>query len=276
MENVSAVRAPARFCWHVSLGYSAFYLACLAIPFYGVSWRAVGLMAASFFFRMFFLSVGYHRYFSHRAFQTSRPVQFLLGLFGALTVQRGPLWWAQTHRHHHRHADTTDDLHSPRHMGFWRSHFGWFMSERYARTDYSKIRDFARYPELRLLDSEARNVLYLGYAGLFYWLGGMQGLLWGFFLSTVLLWNISHWIQSLSHMAVGGYRRYQSKDHSRNHYLIGLLSLGEWHNNHHYSPSTAKQGHVWWEIDVGYYFLAIGSRLGLVWDLQPLRRPREA
>lgn len=275
VEVAPRVRGPSRVCWQVVIPYAAMYLACVALPFYGVSWRALGLFAASFFVRMFLLSAGYHRYFAHRSFRTSRAMQFLLGLFGSLTLQGGPLWWAQTHRHHHRHADTPEDLHSPRHHGFLHAHFGWFMNDRYYKVDYRMIPDLAKYPELRWVDSELRVVLYVAYGWAFYWLGGMQGLLWGFCLSTVALWNISHWVQSFSH-SVGGYRRYQTDDNSRNHYLVGLVSLGEWHNNHHHAPSSVKQGHVWWEIDVTYYVLRVMSRAGLVWDLRQFDRSRRA
>ena len=202
-------------------------------------------------------------------------MQFVLALLGALTLQGGPIWWAQTHRHHHRHTDTPQDIHSPRHHGFWYSHFGWFLTERYYKADYRTIPDLARYPELRWVDSELRIVLYVAYAWLMYRLGGLQGILWGFCLATVLLWNITHWVQSFSH-SVGGYRRYQTRDDSRNHTLLGLLSLGAWHNNHHHAPSSAREGHVWWEIDVTYYILKAMSWVGLVWDLREFERSRRA
>jgi stearoyl-CoA desaturase (delta-9 desaturase) len=269
--------APARFqiSWAMAIPYAAFYVACLAIPFYGVSWRAIGLFAASFFARMLFLSIGYHRYLAHRAFETSRATQLVLAVLGTLTIQGGPLWWAQTHRHHHRHADTPQDVHAPSHHGFLYAHFGWFLDVRHVKADHRKVPDLARFAELRWLDSELRIPLYVGYALLMYWLGGMQGLLWGFCLATVALWNLTHWVQSGSH-TLGGYRRYPSADASRNHVVIGLISLGEWHNNHHHSPSSSRQGHAWWELDVGYYLLTAMSWVGLVWNLKQPRRPREA
>jgi stearoyl-CoA desaturase (delta-9 desaturase) len=220
---------------------------------------------------MFGLGVGYHRYFAHRAFRTSRPVQFVLALLGCLSVQRGPLWWAWTHREHHRKADTPDDIHSPRYQGFLYAHAGWFINDKYFVTDMDAVKDFAKYPELRFLDryyALLYGVMMVGFLALF----GAQGFVWGFCLSTVLLWHVTHWIQSFSH-SIGGYRRYDGDDSSRNHVLIGLISLGEWHNNHHYSPSSARQGHVWWEIDIGYYTLVLMSWLGLVWNLkQPSER----
>ena len=275
MATTLAARPPFRLSWQMAIPYAAFYVACLAIPFYGISWRALAIFAGSYFSRMLFLSIGYHRYLAHRAFDTSRAMQFVLALLGALTIQGGPLWWAQTHRHHHRHADTPEDLHAPRYYGFWYAHFGWFLDARNFRADPAKVADLAMYPELRWLVSELRVPIYVGYAWLMYWLGGMQGLLWGFCLATVLLWNLTHWVQSVSHTA-GGYRRYASDDDSRNHLVIGLFGLGEWHNNHHYSPSAARQGHVWWELDVGYGALVILRGLGLVWNLREPRRPRAA
>jgi stearoyl-CoA desaturase (delta-9 desaturase) len=100
---------------------------------------------------MFAITGFYHRYFAHKAFKTSRPVQFAFAVVGAASVQRGPLWWAAHHRHHHRHADTEHDVHSPRH-GFFRSHMGWFLTRRGFGTNFDSIKDIARFPELRLLD----------------------------------------------------------------------------------------------------------------------------
>lgn len=273
-DGPAGSRRASGICWRVLIPYAAFYLACLAIPWYGVSWRAIGLLAASFFVRMFFLGASYHRYFAHRAFRTTRAMQLVLALLGSLTVQGGPIWWAQTHRQHHRHADTPRDLHSPRHHGFWYAHVGWFLLDRHYKVDYRTIPDLAKYPELRWVDSELRVVLYVALGWLFYRLGGMQGLLWGFCLSTVLLWNVTHWVQSFSH-SVGGYRRYPTDDSSRNHAVLGVLSLGEWHNNHHHAPSSARQGHVWWEIDVTYYGLKVLSWVGLVWNLRQIGHSRQ-
>lgn len=266
-----SMAAPAEFrlSWGMAVPYVAFYLACLAIPFVGVSWRAIEICAASYFVRMLFLTISYHRYFAHRAFETSRLMQFVLGVLGALIIQGGPLWWAQTHRHHHRHADTPADLHAPRFFGFWYAHFGWFLDDRLGRTDPSKVRDLARYPELRWLDSAWRIPLYLAYAGLMYGLGGAQGFVWGFCVATILLWNLTHWVQSGAH-SLGGYQRFPAGD-SRNHVVVGLLGLGEWHNNHHDSPSAACQGRVWWEVDVGYAVLRLLEWSGLIWNLRPPR-----
>jgi stearoyl-CoA desaturase (delta-9 desaturase) len=214
------------------------------------------------------LGIGYHRYFSHRAFKTSRAMQFLLALVGVTTVQRGPLWWARTHRQHHRLTDTPEDLHSPKHSGFFYSHWGWFMNPTNFGTDYPKVPDLSRYPELVALDKPyVHHFVIAAYVTGLYYLAGFTGIVYGFAISTVLLWNISHCIQSVSHLW-GGYRRFDSDDDSRNHVLIGVLSLGEWHHNHHHLPGSARQGLAWWELDVNYGILRVLAWLGLIWDLR--------
>jgi stearoyl-CoA desaturase (delta-9 desaturase) len=276
VEASPRVKPLLPFSPDVAALYVGLHLSCLAAIWTGVTWGALGLCAASFFLRMFGLGVGYHRYFAHRAFKTSRAMQFLFALLGSLSVQKGPLWWAQTHRDHHRNADTPDDIHSPRYHGFLYAHSGWFMNPRHHRTELARVPDLARYPELVFLDRAYFGVIALYVWGI-YLLGGWRGVVWGFCISTVLLYHVTHWIQSMSHSR-GGYRRFATADASRNHFAIGLLSLGEWHNNHHHSPGSAKQGVAWWELDVGYCALWAMSRLGLVWELRapPSETHREA
>jgi stearoyl-CoA desaturase (delta-9 desaturase) len=232
----------------------------------GFSWTAVSICAVCYLIRMFGLGVGYHRSFAHRSFKTSRPVQFLLALLGSLSFQRGPIWWAETHRYHHRHADTPDDLHSPRHQGFLYSHSGWFADKKNRDTHYDKMTDLSVYPELVWFDRWYWIPMTV-YALLLWVLYGVVGIVWGVCINAVILWHLTHWIQSFSHR-FGGYRRWESADQSRNHFVIGLFTLGEWHNNHHHFPSSAQQGCAWWEIDIGYYLLRALARVGLVWDLR--------
>lgn len=256
--------------------YIGLHFSCLLALSTGVSWKALGVCATSFFFRMLGLSVGYHRYFAHRAFRTSRPIQFVLAVLGSLSVQKGPLWWAQTHRDHHRHADTPEDIHSPHYHGFLYAHFGWFMNRRHRDTEVGKVADLARFPELVFLDKVYGYYFPIAvYAALLWWWAGPVGVVWGFCISTVLLYHMTHWIQSMSHSR-GGYRRFATCDQSRNHFLLGVLSLGEWHNNHHHCPGAAQQGAVWWELDVGFWVLQAMASLGLVWDVRRLPRPEAA
>jgi len=231
----------------------------------GVTTTAVVLLLATFFGRLFFITAGYHRYFAHRSYKLRRSAQFVMAFGGGTACQKGVLWWAGYHRRHHRFSDTARDIHSPR-KGFWWSHVGWILCDKYSSTDVESIRDFARYPELRFLDRHdwippwALGVVC-------FVVGGWSGLVVGFFLSTVLLWHATFTVNSLAH--VFGRRRYNTPDTSRNSLLVALLTGGEgWHNNHHHYPSAARQGFFWWEIDVTYYVLRGLAALGLVWDLR--------
>lgn len=257
------------------------HLACLGAFFVGVSPVALGVGLALYFIRMFAITAFYHRYFSHRSYQTSRLAQFLFGCLGATSAQQGPLWWAEKHRHHHHYSDQPEDLHSPVQSGFWMSHIGWVPLIKNVGTDYAKIPDLAKYPELVWLD---RNHLLLPLGlGLGVWslgellaqnlpaLGtnGMQMLVWGFFISTVVLYHATFTINSLCH--VWGSRRYATKDQSRNNFWLALLTLGEgWHNNHHYYATSVRQGFYWWEIDISYYLLRLLRIFGLVWGFKQI------
>lgn len=225
----------------------------------------VALAVASYYVRMFGITAGYHRYFAHRGFKTGRAFQFFLALLGSTTSQKGVLWWAAHHRDHHKYSDTDRDIHSPL-RGFWYSHMGWFLSRETEVTKLERIRDFARYPELVWLN---RNWVWptVGYAVVMYLAGGTSALIWGFFVSTTILWHGTFTINSLAH--VFGTRRYETADTSRNNFFLSLITMGEgWHNNHHHYQSTARNGFFWWEIDLSYYLLKALSWVGVVRDLR--------
>jgi stearoyl-CoA desaturase (delta-9 desaturase) len=246
------------------------HLACLAAIATGVTARALVLAVALYWLRMFVVTAGYHRYFSHRSYRTSRAFQFLLGFAGTTCVQKGPLWWASIHRRHHRYSDRPEDVHSPVQRGFWWSHVGWVVAHEHANTDMRGVKDFARYPELRWLGPfhwVAPVTLALGC-----WIvAGWPGLIVGFGWSTVALWHCTFTINSLAH--VFGRRRYLTSDTSRNNWLLALITMGEgWHNNHHHYMNSANQGFRWWEVDMSYYVLRFLAALGVVWDL---KRPPE-
>ena len=230
------------------------------------TWRALLLCLALYAVRMFFVTAGYHRYFSHRSFKTSRAFQFLLAFMAMSSAQKGVLWWAAHHRTHHRTSDTEEDLHSPTRFGFWWSHVGWILSDTYDKTEMHLIRDFARYPELRWLD---RNhwVPPVTLAVSLFLIGGWGALVWGFLLSTVLLWHGSFTVNSLAHLF--GRRRYPTTDTSRNNWWLAIITLGEgWHNNHHFYMASVRHGFFWWEVDVTYYVLKMLSWARIVWDLR--------
>ena len=270
-----------RVDWLRATPFIAMHVACLGVIWVGVSPVALVVAAAMYALRMFAITAFYHRYFSHRTFQTSRAVQFVFATIGASCVQRGPLWWAAHHRHHHRHADTAADPHSPTVHGFLWSHVGWFLTPRNFRTDLARVPDLARYPELRWLDRFDIAVPVL-LAVVMYALGALlhqvapqlgtsagQMLVWGFFVSTVVLFHATVTINSLAHRF--GSRRYPTKDDSRNNLWLALLTFGEgWHNNHHFFPGSVRQGFHWWQVDLTWYGLKAMSALGLVSGLKPV------
>ncbi|AND67693.1 hypothetical protein ATSB10_02390 [Dyella thiooxydans] len=268
-----------RIDWTRVLPFIGMHLACVAVIWVGFSWFAFWVALGLYALRMFAVTAFYHRYFSHRAFKTSRVVQFVFAVIGASAVQRGPLWWAAHHRNHHRHADTPADVHSPVQHGFLRSHMGWFMTRSGFRTDWSKIPDLVKYPELRLLDRFDLLVPVALAVGLFFWgrwlgvahpeLGtsGPQLLVWGFFVSTIVLFHVTVTINSLAHRF--GSRRFETRDNSRNNWMLALLTFGEgWHNNHHFFPGSARQGFRWWEVDLTFYLLRTLSLFGVVRGLK--------
>ncbi|MDX2177216.1 MAG: acyl-CoA desaturase [Candidatus Sumerlaeia bacterium] len=245
----------------------------------GFNWVALGFCLFLYFIRMFAITGGYHRYFSHRTFKTSRWFQFCLAFLGASSAQQGPLWWAAHHRHHHRHSDTEEDIHSPGLRGLWWAHCGWVMCRKYGEIRWEEIKDFAKFPELKFLDKyHVIAPITLGVAtfmlGLFlqeYFpqLGttAWQMLGWGFFFSTVLLYHGTFTINSLSH--IFGKRRFETTDESKNSFILSIITLGEgWHNNHHRYPASERQGMYWWELDITHYLLRVMSLVGLVWDIK--------
>ena len=235
----------------------------------GWSWSGLALAGLFYVTRMFFVSAGYHRYFAHRTFKTSRVGQFLLALGATTTAQKGVLWWAAHHRRHHKYSDQEGDVHSAKLDGFWHSHVGWVVerSPERDKIDLERVKDLCAYPELRFL--ERINMLPpVILAVIMFAVGGWHALLWGFFVSTVLLWHGTFTVNSLNH--VFGRRRYPTTDESRNNWFLAIfVTLGEgWHNNHHHYMVSVNQGFRWYEIDVTYYVLRVMSWLGLVWDLK--------
>ena len=242
------------------------HLVCLAAIWTGVPAKGLLLAAILYFVRMWAITGGYHRYFSHRSYKTSRVFQFLIALLGQTSAQRGVLWWAAVHRHHHLHSDTIEDVHSPRHQGFLYAHFGWIFNPSNMKPDYGTVKDLTKYPELVWLDKQVYlPAILLGF-GVWAW-GGWAMLVVGFFWSTVLLFHCTFFINSLAH--VSGSQRYLTGDDSRNNFWLALITLGEgWHNNHHHYQSSARQGFLWWEVDVSFYVLRAMAWFRLVWDLR--------
>lgn len=265
--------------WWRVIPFIALHLAMLAVLWVGVSMFAVFFAMLMYVLRMFAITGFYHRYFAHKTFQTSRMWQFVFALIGASAVQRGPLWWAAHHRMHHVHSDQEHDIHSPHQHGFVWSHLGWFLSHANFATRHDRVKELCRFPELRWLD-RYDSVIPLIFALSIYALGsllenyapglhtnGWQLLVWGFVISTIALYHATFCVNSLAH--VWGSRRYATRDHSRNNWLIALITLGEgWHNNHHYYPGSARQGFYWWELDLTYYGLRLLAAVGVIRHLK--------
>jgi stearoyl-CoA desaturase (Delta-9 desaturase) len=259
-------RPRAGTAWLGTVAFLLMHVACLAVFLTGADRRDLALCAAGYLLQMVGITAGYHRYFAHRSYKTTRAFQFVLAWLGCSAAQKGPLWWAAQHRHHHRTSDTPEDRHSPVAHSLWQSHVGWVLSPDSDGTDGPAVRDLSRYPELRWLDRH-HWLPPLLLAGLCAVVGGWGGLVWGFFVSSVLSHHATFLVNSACHL--WGRRRYATADASRNNWFVALLTLGEgWHNNHHHYQSSANQGFRWWEIDVSYYLIRLLAGVRLVWDVR--------
>ena len=268
-----------RVDWLGNIPFLSVHAGCLLVLWTGVSPTAAAIGLATLLVRMFGLTGGYHRYFCHRAFKTSRVFQFVLAWLGAAAAQKGPLWWAGHHRSHHRHSDTAADVHPPGVYGFFWAHIGWVMCPANLRTKMELMGDFARYRELTWLDRN-HHVAPVSLAVALFLLGawlestapalgvtGLQVLAVGFFLSTTVLYHVTFAVNSIGHTI--GHRRFETRDASRNGFLLALLTGGEgWHNNHHRYPASERQGFYWWEIDPTHYVVVLLNALGIVWDVR--------
>lgn len=255
------------------------HVACVGIFFTGFSWVALVALLVTYVVRVFALTAGFHRYFSHRSFKTSRWFQLVLAWVGTSSAQLGPMWWAANHRHHHQHSDTEEDIHSPVvRSAFW-AHIGWIMCRAYRHIPLDRVKDLRKYPELRFIDRfhvlpvlSLIAALYLTGASLDHLYPGLgtsgaQLVMWGFFASTVLVYHVTFCVNSVTHVV--GKRRFATEDESRNSWWVALLTFGEgWHNNHHRWPLSARQGMYWWELDLTYLLLRALQKLGLVWDVR--------
>jgi stearoyl-CoA desaturase (delta-9 desaturase) len=243
-------------------------MAAIGVYVCGFSLAGVALAVGAYFARMVVVTAAYHRYFAHRTYKTSRWFQFVLALGAMSAAERGVIWWASHHRWHHKHSDTAKDVHSPARRGFWYAHFGWVLDPAWNGTDHSGVADLARYPELRALENPVLQLLpSTALAVACFCLGGTFGLVWGYAVSSVLVWHGSFAVNSFTHLF--GRQRYATGDSSRNSFLLAILTTGEgWHNNHHYYQSSARQGFRWWQIDLTYYVLRVIALTGLIWDIR--------
>jgi stearoyl-CoA desaturase (delta-9 desaturase) len=218
------------------------------------------------------ITVGFHRGLSHHSYQTSRTFRFLLAAAGCTALQNGPIWWVLHHRKHHVHSDEPGDVHSPVVDSLWYAHAGWLYSNDLTRPDYSTVRDLTRYPELIWLDRFWALPGALA-AGLCYLIDGWAGLVWGYALGAVLVFQVTFAVNSFGHR--WGRQRFDTGEGSRNNAILGVLSMGDgWHNNHHHAPRSARHGFAWYELDMSYLAIRVFRAIGLVWDVR--QPPTEA
>lgn len=258
--------SPKTSFWFFAIRFTILHLLCLGAFYTGVSTTDIILCGALYLMRMFFVTAGYHRYFSHRTYKLNRFWQFVFAFMAQSSGQKSAIWWAAHHRHHHKHSDTEHDIHSVKQGGFLWAHMAWIFDIRHQDTDLNRVKDLTRYPELMFLH-RFENLPFILLAVVVTLLFGWSGLFFGFFVSTVLSWHATFAINSLAHIV--GKRRYDTTDNSKNSWWLALLTLGEgWHNNHHYYQASANQGFFWWEIDITYYVLWMMSKVGIVKDLR--------
>jgi stearoyl-CoA desaturase (Delta-9 desaturase) len=251
--------------------FVALQLAALGVFFAPFRWSYFWLMLGMYAVRMFGVTAGYHRYFSHRSFKLNRFYQLLMAILAQSSGQKSVLWWAAHHRVHHRHSDQQPDVHSPGLRGFWWAHVGWVISNTYDEYDPALIRDFSKFPELRWLD-RYHWVPTAALGAAIYFAGGLGAFLWGYVLSTVILYHATFCINSLAH--VWGTRRFATADESRNNFVLALVTFGEgWHNNHHRFMYACRQGILWWELDLTYYGLRLLNYLGVARELRGVHLP---
>jgi stearoyl-CoA desaturase (delta-9 desaturase) len=249
----------------------AVQVSAVLIFFVPFAWGLLALWAVSHFSRAVGLTLAFHRYFAHRAFQMNRAARFFWTFVGTAAMQKGPLWWAGHHVNHHRFADRDGDPHSPMVSGVYYAHIGWFLNDaRHDRLEATNpvVRDFSAAPEIAFLDRYF-FVPPLLLATTMYLVGGLSWLVWGFCLPTMTLAHATFAINTVNHMF--GSRRFDTIDESRNNPLTALFAAGEgWHNNHHRYQRAARNGFYWWEIDLTWYAIRAMAVCGLAWDLQPV------
>jgi stearoyl-CoA desaturase (Delta-9 desaturase) len=256
----------AWFHFDALVAFVPLHAACLLLLWTPFKWSYVAWLVVTYGIRMFAITAGYHRYFSHRAFKLSRVPQFVLAFLAQTSAQMGVFWWAAHHRVHHRYSDTGEDMHSPVMRSIWWAHIGWIIAGSSSEYDSCLMQDFEKFPELKLLNKYHRLPAIL-FGAVVFAMGGYAAFLWGFVLSTVLLWHCTFSINSLAH--VWGSRPFETEDQSRNNLFLALITLGEgWHNNHHQFMYSARQGLRWWEIDLTYYILWLLSLIGIVRQLR--------
>ncbi|WP_428940970.1 acyl-CoA desaturase [Fontivita pretiosa] len=267
--------------------FAGFVLAVILLWGRGFGWLSGGLLLGMYVVTAFGVTIGYHRYFTHRSFQTPRLVQCILAMLGSMALQGSLLKWVATHRMHHQCSDRPGDPHSPHDhgegflamlRGMWHAHMGWIFDGD-PRNLYRYVPDLSRDRMLRVMSQlwllwAAIGVILPAVIGgliTLSWSGALMGLLWGGLVRIFLVHHVTWSINSVCHL--WGTRPFETHDHSRNNLVFGIVGMGEgWHNNHHAFPASARHGLRWWQIDFSYYLIRLMSIVGLAWDIRLPRR----
>jgi stearoyl-CoA desaturase (Delta-9 desaturase) len=266
--------APAEPQLQKSLAVKAVVLFIVVVPFLAtlyamtlvwnqwVSWVDVTLMLVFYVLSGLGITTGFHRMLTHKSFETSRPLKATFLIMGCLALEGDPITWASTHIQHHAHSDGEDDPHSPL-EGFWHSHVGWLFNYKNNVEVYGTW--LKKDPTVVWVSKTWFFWALLGFVVPFL-IAGWTGLLWGGFVRVFLTHHITWSVNSICHTF--GSRDYQTRDASRNNFLVGLLAFGEgWHNNHHAFPRSAFHGLRWWQVDISAYLIRTLEALGLVWNV---------
>ena len=266
--------------WFRVIPFILIHFGALAALWTHFEWYLVWVALILFVVRMFAITGFYHRYFAHKTFKTSRLMQFIFAFIGSTAAQRGPIWWASHHRRHHLNSDRHNDHHSPHTHHFLWSHMGWFLAKKNFLTDRKVVRDLIKFKELVLIDRFdwlppvllLLSLFVIGeYLSLTTGISGLNMVIWGFCVSTILVYHCTFAVNSIAHL--WGTQRYNTKEESKNNFFVALLTFGEgWHNNHHHYPGSIRQGFYWWEVDLTYYALRFLSFFGIVYNLRTVSK----
>jgi stearoyl-CoA desaturase (delta-9 desaturase) len=264
------------------------FIGVVAAPFllwgWGFGWVDLGLLLGMYVLTALGVTVGFHRLFTHKSFETNCVVRFGLGVLGSMAIEGSLLKWVALHRRHHQHSDTPDDPHSPHNRrgagfwaflrGFWHAHLGWIFAPDPA--DLNRyVKDLYRSRTVRLVNALFPLWIVLGLlipaalGGILTarWSGVLLGFVWGGLMRVFLVHHVTWSVNSVCHL--WGQQPYPEQDHSRNNFVLGILGLGEgWHNNHHAFPTSARHGLRWWQVDVSYYVIRLLALAGLAWKVR--------
>jgi stearoyl-CoA desaturase (Delta-9 desaturase) len=258
---------------------------------WGFSWVDFGLLVGMYVLTALGITVGFHRLFTHRSFETNGVVKAILGILGSMAVQGTLLHWVAVHRRHHQFSDKAEDPHSPHHhgrgilgllQGVWHAHLGWIFEPDPPDLDrYNK--DLRKSRLLRVISALFLVWIALGLAlpmvlgGVLTgtWTGAWLGLVWGGLVRIFLVHHVTWSINSVCHL--WGRRPYRSDDESRDNLIFGIVGMGEgWHHTHHTFPTSARHGLRWWQIDVSYWVIRTLAFFGLAWNVKvPTRQAQD-